>query len=53
MKETIKVMSSREATHSQMPKYNAFQTGHGAWGKAKYDRNKLKRQIRKENGNAE
>ena len=42
-------MSSREATHSQMPKFNPFQTGHGAWGKAKYDRNKVKRQYRKEN----
>ena len=45
-KSKIRVYSSLEATHKQMPKYNAFQTGHGAWGKAKYDRNKVKRERR-------
>lgn len=47
-KQTIKVMSSREATHMSMPKFNPYQTGHGVWGKTKYDRNKIKRETRKE-----
>ena len=41
------VMTSAEATHAAMPRYNAFQGGYGAHGKRKYDRNATKRDFQK------
>lgn len=45
MKGTIRIMNKLEATHISRPRFNPYQTGHGAWGTNKYDRNGFKRET--------
>lgn len=45
MKGTIRIMNKLEATHISRPRFNPYQTGHGAWGTNKYDRNEFKRET--------
>lgn len=44
------VMSSLEATHAKMPRYDAYACGHGPHGRRGYDRNAEKRRFAKEVG---
>jgi len=45
--EKIHIMSAREKTLHDMPKFNSYQTGHGVWGDTKHNRSKNKRQFEK------
>lgn len=48
MKGTIRIMNKLEATRMSRPRFNPYQTGHGAWGTDKYNRNEFKRETANE-----